>query len=60
MRATISVALPGVKGTMTLIGFAGQACADAALASAHIAIAARILESRFIARSRVWNRRMVS
>src|SRR6266487_4165935 len=39
VRAMMSVPLPGVNGTMTLIGFAGQACAHAADCAAHSAIA---------------------
>src|SRR5882762_6451047 len=39
VRAMMSVPLPGVNGTMTLIGFAGQACAQAADCAAHRAIA---------------------
>jgi hypothetical protein len=30
MRATMSMVLPGVKGTMARIGFDGQACAGEA------------------------------
>src|SRR5207245_5714709 len=40
VRAMMSVPLPGVNGTMILIGFAGQACAHAVVCAIHSAIPA--------------------
>ncbi len=48
VRAMMSVELPGVKGTTTLIGFAGQACAHAAVCAVQNAIAAIRFQKRDI------------
>jgi hypothetical protein len=60
VRAMMSVPLPGVNGTMILIGFAGHACACAPAWRAHSASAAidllsipDILFSRAVAARRV-------
>src|SRR5437870_5270213 len=41
-RAMVSVADPGVKGTMMRIGLAGKGCADAAQAAKRARLAARL------------------
>jgi len=48
VRAMMSVPLPGVNGTMILIGFAGQACAHATVCAAQSTIAAIPLQKRDI------------
>src|SRR5438094_1979176 len=45
VRAMMSVPLPGVNGTMILIGFEGQACAQAAVCAIHSAIPAARVQS---------------
>ena len=48
VRAMMSVPLPGVNGTMTLIGLAGQACAHAGACAAQSATAAIVFQNRDI------------
>src|SRR6266850_6747095 len=64
VRAMMSVPLPGVNGTMILIGFAGHACACAPTCRAQSASAAidllsfpDILASRCLSDGTIWGKR---